>query len=817
MRVVKFGGTSVGDADRIRSVADRITDATVHERCFAVLSAASGVTNLLIDAAAQAEAGADVTALADAYLQRHLGILHGLAPELAAEVGAAEVGAAEAGVRALYDELLRLLQGISLLKEASPSAQARVASLGERASVVILAALLRARGVAHRAVDPRELLRLGGDPLSATPDEAVTRASLQATIADGGRLYLTGGFFGADDRGRTALLGRGGSDWSAALIAAGVGASLLEIWTDVDGIFTADPRLVPEASAVPEMSFAEAAELAYFGAKVLHPKTVAPARERGIPVRVCNSFRPEAPGTWLREAVPPPPAAVRGISSLDGLAMIDVSGPGLRGVPGVAARVFGACASRDVSIVLITQASSECSISFCVHAPDAERARAAVSAAFEAEIASGRVDPVAVSNGRAIVSIVGDGMSHRPGVAGTFFGALADIGCNVIAIAQGSSERSISAVIESEQARRAVARVHACFFHTADIVEIYLAGVGLVGSRLIDLIARQRDALLAAGLDLRVVAAADSRQQAMSDVGLPLNHLRDVVRDGTPRDWNAWMDAVRERRPTHPVFVDCTASDDVADRYPALFDAGFHIVTANKKANAGPFARWTTQRQVAARRRRRYLYETHVGAGLPVIDTVKSLIHSGDRVLSFQGILSGTLSFLYGLLDDGVALSAAVRTARERGFTEPDPRDDLSGADMARKILILAREFGHVVEPSDVEVVGVIPGDFDGSGSVDVWMSRLTDLDDRFGREAADRRARGVVLRYVGAIGPDGLRVGPTEVAVDHPLAAIRGGENALSFLTAHYQPKPMIIRGYGAGADVTATGVLGDILRVVR
>ncbi len=811
MRVMKFGGTSVGDAARFRAASDLVINAVVETRVFVVVSAVSGVTNTLVEAAAKAAEDPAVEPMLARFRDVHERILADLAPDLGAHVDEAR-----RGIAALVGELGDLLHGIALLRDASPRAQAHVCSLGERASVVLMGALLGARTGDCRVVDARDALLLTGDPMAGTPDEAAIRARLQAVIAAPSRLFVTGGFFGADRDRKTMLLGRGGSDWSGALVAAAVDAELLEIWTDVDGIFTTDPRVVPEATVLPEMSFAEAAELAYFGAKVLHPKTIAPARDRGIPVRVCNSFNPSASGTFVRGVATAPPHAVRGISFLDGVVMVDVSGAGLRGVPGVAARVFGACASREISVVLITQASSECSISFCIGAKDADRAVAALNDVFEVELAAGRVDPIALRRDLAVLSIVGDGMQQRPGVAGTLFGALADIGSNVVAIAQGSSERSISTVIEAREGRRAMAHVHHCFFDTAEVVELYVCGAGLVGSRLLDLVAGVRPGLLEKGVDLRVCGIANSKVMVVEPRGFGPGAAKAALAGGSSGSHESWARSVAERRPTHPVFVDCTSSDAVARSYPTLFDSGFHVVTANKKANAMETAFWRDLRVHASRRRRRFLYETNVGAGLPVIDTVKSLVQGGDRVLVFEGILSGTLSFLYGLLDAGVPFSEAVRTAKAKGFTEPDPRDDLSGADMARKVLILAREFGQVVEPSAVRVSGVLPADYDASGDVPTFLAHLDALDERFRAQSEQLRREGKVLRYVGRIDETGVSVGPLAVPVDHPLAAIKGGENALSFLTSHYSPNPMVIRGYGAGADVTAAGVLADILRIV-
>jgi aspartokinase/homoserine dehydrogenase 1 len=813
MRVMKFGGTSVGGAERMRSVVALVGEAVAKERVLVVASAVSGVTNLLIDGAhAAAEGAPDAAGERFRAVHRELlaALADGFAPDLCDDLAAR--------LEELAVELESLLQGVTLLRECSPTVLAHLSGLGERASCAILSALFRAAGWPVADLDPRAVILCTGDPLEATPLPAEIRERFRPWRESSSPLGLLPGFFGGDLRGKTLSLGRGGSDYSAALAAAAVDADLLEIWTDVDGIYTADPKVVPEAFPVPEISFAEAMELAHFGAKVLHPKSIAPAREHGIPVRVCNSFRPEQPGTLVRAHAAPPPHAARGISFLDGLALIDVTGPGMKGVPGVAARVFGAMAAEEISVVLITQASSECAITFCVREREADAAVAALQEAFGAEIASGRVDAIEVRRGLAVLSIVGDGLHARLGAAGTFFGALAAVAANVVAIAQGASERTISAVITARDGARAMHHTHRCFFDTPEVLEVYLWGAGTVGRQLLLQIERQRALLFARKVDLRLCGIASSRRMVLAPEGLPLAGAAEALaRSETPTDLGALVRSVESRRPTQPVLVDCTSSEELAAAYPGLLAAGFHVVTASKQANSGAMRLYREIRETRSRFRRHFRYETNVGAGLPVIDTVRNLVAGGDRVLRFEGILSGSLSFIFGLLEEGVPFSQAVRTARERGFTEPDPRDDLSGLDVARKVLILHREFGGVLEPEAVEVAGALPEGFDASGDVEAFLARLPDLDAFYAGRTAELAPRGEALRFVGTIDETGCRVGVRAVGADHPLRNIRGGENAFSFLTEHYQPRPLVVQGYGAGAAVTAAGVLADILKVVQ
>lgn len=811
MKVLKFGGSSVAKPERIRSVIEIIKPYLIDKPAI-VFSAFGGVTDNLIALSSSALAGKigykdELKALET----RHLDAVRGL-------ISIQRQSSIIAQVKFICNELEDVLQGVFLVKERTPRTLDYVMSFGERLSAYIIAEAMKDQGLEAEFLDARTVVRTDNTFGYARIDFEKTNKLIQDHFISHEKVQVITGFIGSSPSGETTTIGRSGSDYTAAIFAGALKASDLEIWTDVDGMMTADPRKVKKAFTVKEMTYEEAMELSHFGAKVIFPATMQPAMFNRIPIWIKNTFNPSFEGTVISEKPGVKNLIIKGISSMDKISLLSVQGSGLVGVVGVSMRLFGTLAKESISVILISQASSEHSICFAVESAKAGQAKQSIEKEFLYEIRSREMDEVKVEDNLSIVAIVGENMKHNPGTSGRMFNALGKSGVNINAIAQGSSELNISAVIHQQDIAKALNVLHEAFFLSdRKILNVFMVGTGLIGKALLVMMQKQFTQLAKQNhLELHVVGIANSKKMLFNEDGLQLTEaVTQMIDSGEPMNLNGFMGTIMSMNLSNSIFVDCTSSEEVTEHYETILSSNISIVTPNKKANSGSYPKYLLLKQLAQKRGVKFLYETNVGAGLPVINTLNDLLVSGDTVLGIEAVLSGTLNYIFSSFKPGDKFSEVVKEAKAKGYTEPDPRDDLNGMDVARKILILSREAGLTLELQDIKVKNLVPDDCRGEMSVEKFFERLATHNSYFENLAQDAFARNEKLRYMAVLkdGKTSIKLG--SVNAQHPFYSLSGSDNIILLTTERYNERPMIIRGPGAGAEVTAAGVFADIIRI--
>ncbi|MGM0558274.1 MAG: bifunctional aspartate kinase/homoserine dehydrogenase I [Myxococcota bacterium] len=808
--VHKFGGSSLASAELYRRVGQILVDRE-DEQKGVVVSAMGGVTDRLLSLVAQAKDRDSGYRHEIQELREHVfGIIEELLPANRAE-------ALESRLKDDFHDIEDILRALWLLGTSPGTASDLISGYGELWSAQLLAAHLAAQGESVDWLDAREVLTVQSGELGPVVDREASREALAEWLSSRDTEYvIITGFIASTPEGIPTTLGRNGSDFSASIFGAMLEADSIHIWTDVDGVMSANPRQVPDAVLLEKLSYQEAMEMAYFGAKVIHPSTMAPAVELEIPLYIRNTFNPDFPGTRIHLSGASE-HMVKGFATVEDIALVNVEGSGMIGVPGIASRLFDSLREAGISVVMISQASSEHSICFAVPQAQARQVKDAVERGFFAELHQGRIQTVDINEDNCILAVVGDGMAGIPGVASEFFGALGKANVNIRAIAQGSSERNISAVIDQGEATRALRAVHAGFYLSKQTLSVGIIGPGNVGGTLLSQLGVQLERLREDRMiDIRVRALTTSDRMVLEESAIdPAEWELELAENGVEADLDALVDHVQTDYHPHAVIIDCTASHAVADHYADWLERGIHVVTPNKKGNTQSMEYYRRLKQAVRSKRRHYLYETTVGAGLPIIQTLRDLLETGDDIIEVEGILSGTLSYLFNSFDGERPFSEILVEAKEKGFTEPDPREDLSGMDVARKVVILAREMGLDLELDDVEVEGLVPDEL-SEGSIEDFLSALPDYDDEMTALLEDARETGEVLRFVGRVDAKGTAsVKLRRYPETHAFARIHLTDNIVQFRTRRYDENPLVVQGPGAGPAVTAGGIFADLLRL--
>ena len=810
MKVLKFGGTSVGSVESILSLKAIVEKEAQKQPIIVVVSALGGITDKLIATSLLAQKG-DETWKDEfqAMVERHHKMIDTIITDPRKREQLFNI------VDSLFEQLRSIYFGVYLIHDLSKKTQDAIVSYGERLSSNIVATLVQGA----KWYDSREFIKTVRKNHKNTLDSELTNRLVRRTFSDLQRISLVPGFISKDrDTDEITNLGRGGSDYTAAIIAAALDAEILEIWTDVDGFMTADPRVIKTAYTIKELNYIEAMELCNFGAKVVYPPTIYPVCVKNIPIRVKNTFNPDGEGSIIKQKVANNDKPIKGISSINGTTLITVAGLSMVGVIGVNRRIFTALADNGISVFMVSQASSENSTSIGVRDQDAAEAVEVLNGEFAKEIETGAMYPMHAENGLATIAVVGENMKNTPGIAGKLFGTLGRAGISMIACAQGAPQTNISFVVKSEHLRKALNAIHDSFFLSEyKVLNLFVCGVGTVGGQLLEQIHNQYEELKRTKrLKLNVVGIATSKKALFNSDGIDLANYRELLADANESNESKLRDAIIEMNCFNSVFVDCTASKEVAEIYQPLLEHNISVIAANKIAASSSYEKYARLKETALARGVFFRYETNVGAGLPIIGTINDLRNSGDVILKIEAVLSGTLNFIFNEISADVTLSEAVRRAKEQGYSEPDPRIDLSGKDVIRKLVILAREAGYKVEKTDVEAHLFIPDEF-FEGSIDEFWKNLPKLDADFEARRKQLDAEGKRWRFVATFDHGKLSVALKEVDRTHPFYNLQGSNNIVALTTERYREYPMLIQGYGAGASVTAAGVFANIMSIAN
>jgi bifunctional aspartokinase / homoserine dehydrogenase 1 len=815
MRVLKFGGTSVKNSENINKSIAIVEQKLKDDKVLVVVSAFGGITNKLIEVSEKAALGDNTYTTT----VKEIEIIHiDAIKELISPKNQHHV---VEHVRMMLKNFDDLLHGIYLIKELSLRTQDIILSFGELLSAYIVSSAMREKGINSEYLDAREVIKTDKSFGSAKVDFKITNKLILEKTTRQDAVYVATGFIASTHDDETSTLGRGGSDYTAAIFGAALNASIIEIWTDVSGMYTSDPRKVRKAYPIKNLSYAEAMELSHFGAKVLEPRTVLPAMAKKIPVIIKNTFEPEAEGTLITETSIDQTKTIRGISSIDNISLVTVSGSGMKGEKGVAMRLFGAISKNNINIILITQGSSEQSITFAVSPKDTDLAQKVLQQEFNSEIDLGLVESIKVERNLSVIAIVGENMKNISGISGKLFKALGRNGINVIAIAQGASELNISVVISNKDDSKALNAIHEEFFLSGvKTLNVFVVGTGVIGGTLLKQIEAQNPTLIKNNAtEVRVIGIMNVDGFIIDEKGLDLQNWENEIKtSGVKPELDKFVEQIIKLNLRNSVFVDNTGSYDVASKYEALLKEAVSVVTPNKVANASDFDRYANIHKIAKKSGARFLYETNVGAGLPIINTLKDLVKSGDEILKIEAILSGSLNYIFSNVSSTKDFASTVKDARQLGYTEPDPKLDLSGMDVARKILILSREIGKEINLSDIQIENCLTTESQNTKTVEELWETLDKYDNPiFAERIKNAEEQGKRLKYVATFENGISKTEVKEVGPEHPFYNIKGSDNIISFTTARYKTQPLIVIGPGAGAEVTAAGVFADIIRIVN